>query len=125
MPTIKEIAEACNVSKPTVTKTLKELEMWDSHVNKVGSTFEVSAEAASAVAAELAPAVRKAEDDPEPEKSPLAIYEDYVSDLKAINALLLEQVRDKDAQIAELQKLLAEATKQKSFWTRLLPRGRR
>lgn len=124
MPTIKEIADACGVSKPTVTKKLKELELWESHVNKVGSSFEVSAEAASAVAAELAPSTRKVEDEPAPEKSPIAIYEEYVKDLKEINAHLLDQLKEKDAQIAELQRQLSESNKRKSFWSRLLPGGR-
>lgn len=125
MPTIREIAETCGVSKPTVTAKLKELGMWDGHVSKVGKTFEVSAEATSAVAAALAPSVKKAEPEPQaPEKSVLDVYAEYIEELKDMNGKLWERLKEKDEQIADLQRQLAESGKKTSFWSRLLPRGR-
>lgn len=122
MPTIREIAETCGVSKPTVTAKLKELDMWDGHVSKVGKTFQVSAEATSAVAAALAPSVKKAEPEPQaPEKSVLDVYAEYIEGLKDINEKLWERLKEKDEQIADLQRQLAESGKRTSFWSRLLP----
>lgn len=127
MPTIKEIADACGVSKPTVTKKLKELGMWDTHVNKVGMSFEVDAEAASAVAAILSPSVRETEPEPPaPEKSVLDVYAEYIEELKDMNGKLWERLKEKDDQIADLQRQLAESNRGTSIWQRLLPgkRGR-
>lgn len=126
MPTIKEIADACGVSKPTVTKRLKEIGMWDGHVKKVGQSFEVDAEAASAVSSELAPSTRKVEEDPAQEKSPIAVYEEYIKDLKETNDRLWDQIREKDELIAELTRKLAENQPKPTIWDRLLPgkRGR-
>lgn len=130
MPTIREIAEACKVSKPTVTAKLKELEMWDGHVNKVGKTFEVDAEASSAVAAALAGSAEKNttvvfQETPSEDQSGIKeVYEAYVEALKRENDRLWDQIREKDAQIAELQKQLSEASRKRSFWSRLLPSSR-
>lgn len=119
MPTIKEIADACGVTKPTVTKKLKELGMWASHVSKSGNTFTVTDEAASAVAASLVPsAVSDRGEQPKHDNS--SVYEAYIADLKLQNERLWEQVREKDALIAELTQKLAENSKP-SFWSRLLP----
>lgn len=54
MPTIREIADGCGVTKQTVTARLRELGLWDAHVQKDGRTFVVDAMAASAVAASIA-----------------------------------------------------------------------
>lgn len=124
MPSIKEIAEACGVTKPTVTAKLKEIGMWDGHVNKQGKSFTVSAEAASAVSAALKPPVSPAADEPAKQAANDAIYEAYIADLKATNERLWEQVREKDALIAELTQKLAENQPKPSIWDRLLP-GRR
>ena len=51
MPTIKELADACGASKPTVKRRLQELGLWDGHVNKQGATFVVDDYAASALSA--------------------------------------------------------------------------
>lgn len=53
MPTIREIAESCGVTKQTVTARLHELALWEGHVQKDGRAFLVDAEAASAVAASI------------------------------------------------------------------------
>lgn len=53
MPTIREIAESCGVTKQTVTARLRELGLWDGHVQKDGRAFVVDAEGASAVAAAI------------------------------------------------------------------------
>lgn len=53
MPTIKELADACGASKPTVKRRLQELGLWDGHVNKQGATFVVDDYAASALSASL------------------------------------------------------------------------
>lgn len=127
MPTIKEIADTCGVSKPTVTKKLKELGMWETHVNKVGMSFEVDAEATSAVAAILAPSVRESEPEPPaPEKSVLDVYAEYIEELKDMNGKLWERLKEKDEQIADLQRQLCERGERPSIWDRLLPgkRGR-
>lgn len=53
MPTIKELADACGASKPTVKRRLQELGLWEGHVNKQGATFVVDDYAASALSASL------------------------------------------------------------------------
>lgn len=53
MPTIKELADACGASKPTVKRRLQELGLWDGHVNKQGATFVVDDYAASALSSSL------------------------------------------------------------------------
>lgn len=54
MPTIREIADGCGVTKQTVTARLRDLGLWDTHVQKDGRTFIVDAVAASAVASSIA-----------------------------------------------------------------------
>lgn len=124
MPSIKEIADACGVTKPTVTAKLKEIGMWDGHVNKKGKSFVVSAEAASAVSAALKPSVSTVAEEPAKQAARDAVYEAYIADLKATNDKLWEQVREKDALIAELTQKLADNQPKPSIWDRLLP-GRR
>lgn len=123
MPSIKEIAEACGVTKPTVTAKLKEIGMWDGYVSKQGKGYVVSAEAASAVSAAIKPPVSPAAE-PTKQAASDAIYEAYIADLKATNEKLWEQVREKDALIAELTQKLADNQPKPSIWERLLP-GRR
>lgn len=124
MPTIKEIAEKCGVTKPTVTAKLKELELWDSHVSKAGSAFQVSDEAASAVAAALSKnqAAETAQAAPKPSSdAAIEVYREYMDTLKRENDRLWQQIKEKDELIAELSRKLAENQPRPSIWSRLLP----
>lgn len=123
MPTIKQIADKCGVTKPTVTAKLKELNLWDSHVNKKGNAFYVSDDAASAVASALTSSIKTKMISNEKEKifnTTEDIYEAYISDLKKTNEKLWEQLKEKDDLIAELTRKIAEQNKP-SIWKRLLP----
>lgn len=134
MPTIKEIAEKCGVTKPTVTTKLKELGLWESHVSKSGSAFQVSDEAASAVAAALAKKqdVDVSQSTPKPTSdAAMEVYRDYIDAIKRENEKLWEQIREKEEQlrkkdelIAELSRKLAENQPRQSIWRRLLPGSR-
>lgn len=53
MPTIREIAEECGVTKQTITSRLRDLGLWEGHVQKDGRAFIVDQEASSAVAASI------------------------------------------------------------------------
>lgn len=126
MPTIKEIAEKCGVTKPTVTTKLKELGLWESHVSKSGSAFQVSDEAASAVAAALAKKqdVDISQATPKPTSdAAMEVYREYMETLKRENDRLWQQIKEKDELIAELSRKLAENKPRPSFWSRLLPSG--
>lgn len=99
--TIREIADACGVSKPTVTKYLKELGLWDFHVTPGDSSHPtvVDDEARAAVSQRLAsirgkaPAQSSANHeqmeadgdgvDGAPQKGTVALYEARIADLKA------------------------------------------
>ena len=99
MPTIKELADACGATKPTVTRRLKELGLWDGHVNKQGSVFVVDDEAASAVAHSFADAPQH-----DAQKAPVGhdAAAPVVASLERYIASLERQLETKDAQIADL-----------------------
>lgn len=123
MPSIKEIADACGVTKPTVTAKLKELDLWDKHVSKSGKAYEVSAEASSIVSSALKPSVTPVAEEKKVSSSE-TIYEAYIANLKRENERLWGQVEEKDKLIAELSRKLADNQQKKPFWSRLLPSGK-
>lgn len=97
MPTIKELADACGASKPTVKRRLQELGLWDGHVNKQGATFVVDDYAASALSASLGAGgdttgADAAQDAP---ASVADALNRYIASLEA-------QIEAKDAQISAL-----------------------
>ena len=136
MPTIKQIADACGVSKSTVRRKLEEMGLLEGgHATKVGKTLHVSDYAASAVSAALdgSDAVAASE----PVATPSDMHERYIASLEADKARLEAQVADKDREIARLLETNAELTREmadlakkvaeqpRSFWSRLLPGGRK
>lgn len=136
MPTtVKEIAEACGVSKATVRRKLDEMGfMDDGHVTKEGQRHVVSDHAASAVASALSKTMPSLDAEGSLEKVE-GMYERYIALLEADKARLESQLADKDREISRLLEANAELTREladmakkvasgrKSFWQRLLPRG--
>ena len=136
MPTtVKEIAEACKVSKATVRRKLDEMGfLADGHVTKEGQRHVVSDYAASAVASALSKSTPQIDPEGSLEKVE-GMYERYIALLEADKTRLETQLADKDREIsrlleanAELTHELAEMAKKvaagkKSFWQRLLPSG--
>lgn len=97
MPTIKELADACGASKPTVKRRLQELGLWDGHVNKQGATFVVDDYAASALSASIGASGDSTGAD--------AAQDAPASVTDALNryiASLESQIEAKDAQISAL-----------------------
>lgn len=97
MPTIKELADACGASKPTVKRRLQELGLWDGHVNKQGATFVVDDYAASALSASLG-AGGDATGDGAAQDAPASVTDA----LNRYIASLESQIEAKDAQISAL-----------------------
>lgn len=97
MPTIKELADACGASKPTVKRRLQELGLWDGHVNKQGAAFVVDDYAASALSASLA-AGGDATGADAAQDAPASVTDA----LNRYIASLESQIEAKDAQISAL-----------------------
>lgn len=124
MPTIREIADGCGVTKQTVTARLRDLGLWDAHVQKEGRTFIVDAMAASTVAASIAKKGGGDRTDGGPERDSRAFdgWEALQGAREANEALkaalsasqetvaaLTRQLDAKDAQIRDLSERLAAA----------------
>lgn len=120
MPTIREIAESCGVTKQTVTSRLHDLGLWEGHVQKDGRAFVVDAEAASAVAASIR-RKRTADTDSGADSAALdgnAALEGAMAANEALKtalsasqetvAALTRQLDAKDAQIRSLNDRLAD-----------------
>lgn len=146
MPSIREISEACGASKPTVTRRLHELGLWDAHVNKAGAQYVVDDYAASAVAASFSSQsadeggqdARTAHPAPSPV---VASLERYISSLEAqldakdgqISALIeqnarlserLDALSDRAAALSEqVARASAIAERPRGIWSRLLGGG--
>lgn len=96
MPTtIKDLADACRASKPTVKRRLQELGLWDEHVNKTEQPFTVDDHAASAVAASFADGPREAAPGARSDAPPASV----VDSLERHISSLERQLDAKDAQI--------------------------
>lgn len=95
MPTIKELADACGASKPTVKRRLQELGLWDGHVNKQGATFVVDDYAASALSASLGAGGDGADAAQDAPASVTDALNRYIASLES-------QIEAKDAQISAL-----------------------
>lgn len=144
MPTIKELADACGASKPTVKRRLQELGLWDGHVNKEGSAFVVDDFAASALASSFD--VQRVDDDsPRPVESGssvIASLERYISSLEkqleakdSQIAALVDQSRDLSSRLDSMSSRISELSEQvgraaaaadrpRGFWDRLLGPGK-
>lgn len=106
---ISEVAEACGISKPTVRKYLKRLNLWEDHVNRDGAAFMVDEFAAAAVASEAEkqkPVVRRAALRPESDASEAPslsdLYEARIADLNKVIENQRADLARKDEQIAAL-----------------------
>lgn len=138
MPTIREVAEGCGVTKQTVTARLRELGLWEGHVSKGGRTFVVDAFAASAVADALKKPTKTAEPSrtTSGDSDALNAYREAIDGLKsalstseAQQSALMRQLDAKDAQIHSLTSQLATAQatinrlSSRSWLDRFLGRG--
>lgn len=121
MPTIKEIAESCGVTKQTVTARLRDLGLWEGHVQKDGRAFMVDIEGASAVAASIKS--KRQHETPANFVSAASSESSALIGMKEANealrtalatsrdsiATLTRQLDAKDAQIRDLSERLAAA----------------
>lgn len=138
MPTIREIAEGCGVTKQTVTARLRELGLWEGHVSKDGRTFVVDDFAASAAADSLKKLSKTAEPSRTTSVNSDAVnaYREAIDGLKsalgaseAQQSALVRQLDAKDAQIRSLASQLATAQatidrlSSRSWFDRFLGRG--
>lgn len=123
MPTIKQIAQGCGVSKSTARRKLEELGLLDDgHTTKVGKTLYVSDYAASVVAS----ALTESETETHTISTPTEIHNRYIAVLEEDKARLIAQVEEKDKEIARLNEALINlshklADQKLTFWQRLLP----
>lgn len=118
MPTIRQIAEQCGVSKPTVTERLKELDLWDSHVKKAGKAFEVDDYAAAAVADALK---GKAAQKPPKDAGGVgdgATVRELLAAQRDLVRMHQDQLAAKDVQINALMGQVADLTRQVADLTR-------
>lgn len=132
MATLKQIAEKTGVTKQTVTAKLKELGLWETHVNQGGRTFEVDDFAASAVADALKKAPEKSPDaeiSPETDSGAVDAYKIAIESLKSAlsaaesqNAALLAQNQQQAATIEALTTRLADLSRPRSLVERLFGR---
>lgn len=133
MPSIREIADHCGVSKPTVVRRLREIGMYDGYVSRSGKAFVVAQEAASAVAASLM-ADRQQENGSEPQNAADAtlagVYEARIAELVEDKRRLQLQLDERNAEVSKLTQQIVELSnkiaehRKPSIWDRLLP-GRR
>ena len=133
MSTILEIARATGSTKPTVVKRLKDLGLWDGHVNKSnGGAYVVDDYAASAVADALGGHVQAVSAAAPDAPDVSGLYEARIGELKERIASLERQLEAKDAQISDLMGQLSEAqaatrelVRPRHWWSRLLGSGER
>ena len=146
MTTIKEVADRCRVTKPTVKRRLVELGLWEKHVNKTGASYEIDDYAAAAVADSLTELTERSIADEEPSADTLALdavtkaMSAHISSLEAqleakdrtIDSLI-EQNGKLSGRVGELSDRLAdlsarvteyaETTRKRSLFDRLLGAG--
>lgn len=86
--TIKEIADMCGCSKPTVTKRLRDMDLWSYHVTPGDSTRPaiVDDEATQMVAASITARRRPLAEAPGEESGASRLYEERIAELKAMLA---------------------------------------
>lgn len=87
--TIKQIADMCGCSKPTVTKRLRDMDLWSYHVTPGDSTRPavVDDEATQMVAASITARRRPLAEAPGGEGGDAArLYEERIAELKAVLA---------------------------------------
>lgn len=86
--TIKEIADMCGCSKPTVTKRLRDMGLWSYHVTPGDSTRPavVDDEATQMVAASITARRRPLAEAPGEESDAARLYEERIAELRAMLA---------------------------------------
>lgn len=128
MATIKEIAERCGVSKPTVRNNLTKMGLWDAHVQEVDGVMVVDEAATAAVCDAILK--RKRSQEPEVEDQPTTRVE-QVPDYAAMREVyaahiadLQDQVRDLRLQLEGVRDELREAHRTEVDHARALPEAR-
>lgn len=112
MPTIREIAERCGVSKPTVTERLKDLGLWDAHVTKAGKAFEVDDHAAAVVADALKGRAAPDAAGKGPAVDDGVTVRELLAAQRDLARMYQDQLAAKDAQISTLMGQVADLTRQ-------------
>lgn len=114
--TIKELADALGVSKPTISKAIDALGI-QTELRKVGNRFVLSESQATAIKSQIlqnceteTPPKPQEETENEPPKSQSETEKSLISLLQSQITILQEQLSSKDAQIAMLGKSLQDTT---------------
>lgn len=114
--TIKELADALGVSKPTVSKAIDSLGI-QAELRKVGNRFVLSESQAAAIKSQILQNCEKEiteksqeETEIEPPKPQNETEKSLISLLETQITILQEQLTAKDAQIATLGKSLSDTT---------------
>ena len=128
MATIKEIAERCGVSKPTVRNNLTKMGLWEAHVQEVDGILVVDEAATAAVCDAILKRKRPQEAEPEEETivqveqgpdyaTMREVYAAHIADLQ-------DQVRDLRLQLEGARDELREAHRAEVDHARALPEAR-
>lgn len=127
MATIREIAERCGVSKPTVRNNLMRLGLWEEHVREEGGTLAVDEAATAAVC----DAILQRKTPRESGKAPEAPASEPETELAAVREVyeariadLQEQIRDLRLQLDGVRGELREAHMAAIDHARALPEAR-
>lgn len=114
--TIKELADALGVSKPTISKAIDTLGI-QAELRKVGNRFVLSESQAAAIKSQIlqnseTEITKKPQEETqeEPPKTQSEMEKSLISLLESQITLLQEQLSSKDAQIAMLGKSLQDTT---------------
>ena len=128
MATIKEIAERCGVSKPTVRNNLTKMGLWDAHVQVVDGIMVVDESATAAVCDAILK--RKRPQEAEVEEEAIVQVEqgpDYATMREVYSAHiadLQDQVRDLRLQLEGARDELRDAHRAEVDHARALPEAR-
>lgn len=131
MATIKEIAERCGVSKPTVRNNLTKLELWDAHVQDVDGVMVVDEAATAAVCDAILRRKRSQEMGPATDDEANASSMEQLADFETLQrayaahiADLQDQVRDLRLQLDGARDELRDAHRAEVDHARALPEAR-
>ena len=128
MATIKEIAERCGVSKPTVRNNLTKMGLWEAHVQEVDGILVVDESATAAVCDAILKRKRPQETEVEEEAivqveqgpdyaTMREVYAAHIADLQ-------DQVRDLRLQLEGARDELRDAPRAEVDHARALPEAR-
>ena len=130
MATIKEIAERCGVSKPTVRNNLTKMGLWDAHVQEIDGVMVVDEAATAAVCDAILRRKRPQEPEPATEDVAVAAVEQG-PDLETLQSVysahiadLQDQVRDLRLQLDGVRSELRDAHRAEVDHARALPEAR-